>query len=387
MTKSHRSILPLACAVGVAAVLLGCAVSTASAPAASLTPLGDLPGGVFDSRANAVSADGSVVVGTSSSTSGSQTFRWTAGGGMVGLGVLPGDAFSEPGGVSADGSVVVGYSGTVFPTLQTRAFRWTAGPGMVSLGVLPGDTSSSAAGVSADGSVVVGGSGNNSGSHAFRWTAGSGMVGLGTLPGDTSSSAARVSADGSVIVGSSGSHAYRWTAGTGMVDLGSLPGDDLVANEATGVSANGSVIVGSSQWEAFRWTASGMTGLGFLPGESYSRAEGVSGDGSVVFGTAGIGEGYVPFLWTAGSGMQQLGSVLAANGVNPAADGWTNLTAITGISADGHTIVGYGNRSGGFEAFVATVPEPGYLALLIACGSAPLARSRRNNTLTPASSL
>jgi probable HAF family extracellular repeat protein len=363
------------CSAGaVATVLFSGAVSTASA-AAILTPLGDLPGGVFDSRANAVSADGSVVVGTSSSTSGSQTFRWTAGGGMVGLGVLPGDAFSEPGGVSADGSVVVGYSGTVFPTFQTRAFRWTAGPGMVSLGVLPGDTSSTAKGVSGAGSVVAGASG----SQTFRWTTGTGMVGLGTLPGDTSSQATAISADGLAIVGNSGSHAYRWTAGTGMVDLGSLPGDDLVANEATGVSANGSVIVGQSQWEAFRWTASGMTGLGFLPGESNSRAEGVSGDGSVVFGTASIGEGYVPFLWTAGSGMQQLGSVLAANGVNPAADGWTNLTAITGISADGHTIVGYGNRSGGFEGFVAvipTIPEPGSVGL-IAVASVTLLRRRR----------
>src|SRR6185503_11970853 len=102
---------------------------------------------------------------------------------------------------------------------------------------------------------------------------------------------------------------------------------------ATGVSADGSVIVGESQWEAFRWTASGMTGLGFLPGESYSRAEGVSGDGSVVFGTASVGEGYVPFLWTTGSGMQELGTVLAANGLNPAADGWTALYAVTGISS------------------------------------------------------
>src|SRR5436190_21050010 len=98
MTNSHRSILSLVCTAGaVAAVLLGGPVSTASA-AASLTPLGDLPGGVFDSRANAVSGDGSVVVGTSSSASGAQTFRWTAGGGMVGLGVLPGGNLSrQPG--------------------------------------------------------------------------------------------------------------------------------------------------------------------------------------------------------------------------------------------------------------------------------------------------
>ena len=95
MTKSHRSIFSLVGAAGAcAAVLLGSAVSTAYA-AAILTPLGDLPGGVFNSGANAVSGDGSVVVGTGSSASGSQAFRWTAGGGMVGLGFLPGGNLSQ----------------------------------------------------------------------------------------------------------------------------------------------------------------------------------------------------------------------------------------------------------------------------------------------------
>ncbi len=35
-----------------------------------------------------LSADGSVVVGVSNSASGTEAFRWTAGGGMVGLGDL-----------------------------------------------------------------------------------------------------------------------------------------------------------------------------------------------------------------------------------------------------------------------------------------------------------
>jgi probable HAF family extracellular repeat protein len=56
---------------------------------ASLVALGDLPGGSFGSGATAVSSDGSVVVGTSSSASGTEAFRWTASSGMVGLGDLP----------------------------------------------------------------------------------------------------------------------------------------------------------------------------------------------------------------------------------------------------------------------------------------------------------
>ena len=63
MNVRHRSMHSLVCTSGaMAAVLLGGAVSTAFA-AASLTPLGDLPGGEFSSGANGVSADGSVVVG------------------------------------------------------------------------------------------------------------------------------------------------------------------------------------------------------------------------------------------------------------------------------------------------------------------------------------
>ena len=52
--------------------------------------LGDLPGGTFISPAHGVSSDGSVVVGFSNSALGQEAFRWTSGGGMVGLGDLPG---------------------------------------------------------------------------------------------------------------------------------------------------------------------------------------------------------------------------------------------------------------------------------------------------------
>ena len=57
---------------------------------AAFIPLGDLPGGLSLSDARGVSADGSVVVGTSVSASGFEAFRWTQAGGMVGLGFLPG---------------------------------------------------------------------------------------------------------------------------------------------------------------------------------------------------------------------------------------------------------------------------------------------------------
>jgi probable HAF family extracellular repeat protein len=89
----------------------------------TFTPLGDLPGGFFYSRVRGISADGSAVVGTSRSASGTgDAFRWTSGGGIVGLDDLPGGTFfSEAHDVSADGSVVVGEA------TRRRARRHSAG--------------------------------------------------------------------------------------------------------------------------------------------------------------------------------------------------------------------------------------------------------------------
>src|SRR5262249_15157185 len=97
--------------------------------------------------------DGSVVVGSSYSTMGRQAFRWTQGGGMAGLGFLSGGSDSLATGVSADGSVVVGTSNDA--TFASFAFRWTQGSGMVNLGTTPGGAGAAASDVSADGQVVV----------------------------------------------------------------------------------------------------------------------------------------------------------------------------------------------------------------------------------------
>ena len=103
----------------------------------SFEGLGDLPGGGFSSQARGVSADGSVVVGRSNSTSGDEAFRWQDGK-MTGLGDLPGGTFSSYAfDVSANGAVVVGrsFSGS-YPTIM-EAFRWEDGV-MTGLGFTAG---------------------------------------------------------------------------------------------------------------------------------------------------------------------------------------------------------------------------------------------------------
>jgi probable HAF family extracellular repeat protein len=223
----------------------------------TMSGLGFLSGLVgAESVANAVSGDGSVVVGWSQSSHGAITpgdryeaFRWTASS-MTGLGYLPGDYRTIANGTNADGSVVVGYStgGSIF----RQAFVWTAATGMVGLGFLPGatDHDSIATAVSADGSVIVGSSSDASGQgEAFRWQNGT-MTGLGVLPGANYSTALATNSDGSVVVGVSGRD-FLWDQVFGMQDLYHVLVSEYGLNLAgweldtpTGISADGGTIVG-----------------------------------------------------------------------------------------------------------------------------------------------
>lgn len=188
----------------------------------SMTDLGTLSANnSFGSWANAVSGDGLVAVGASNSSPGNQAFRWTQGGGMVGLGDLTGGDFvSEAFGVSFDGAVVVGESTSGNGTRE--AFRWTQAIGMVGLGDLPGGSfRSSAKGVSGDGSIIVGYGTLTNSARAFIWDEANQMrllqdvlvneYGLGAaLTGWTLNEATAISSDGQYITG----YATNPTGGT-----------------------------------------------------------------------------------------------------------------------------------------------------------------------------
>lgn len=348
--------------------------SPAARAAATFTPLTDLPGGGFYSYANAISANGAVVVGQSSSANGLEAFRWTADGGIVGLGDLPGGVFeSSASGVSADGSVVVGSGNMTSVGSGTEAFRWTSQGGMVGLGDLPGGLFvSGAAGVSADGSVVVGYSIGSSGNRPIRWTAAGGMMALTDSPKIDGASVSAISADASVVAGTffPPGQAFRLTEAGGMVPLVGPP--DSVQSGAWGISADGSAIVGdvskhspkgdgSTIWEAYRWTAaSGMVRLGVLSPHDQSLAFAASADGSVVVGGCygSDDDPYSSFYWTKSLGMVNLRDLLISQGAANLA-GW-NLDSATGVSADGRTIAGYGtNPAGNQEAWVARLDASG----------------------------
>ncbi|MFP3519328.1 HAF repeat-containing protein, partial [Pseudomonas sp. SIMBA_077] len=85
--------------------------------------------------------------------------------------------------MSADGSVVVGDSTTT--NGDYRAFKHTDAMGMIDLGTLGGQTSQ-AFGISADGHVVVGMAQTaTGGTQAFKHTDTAGMVGLDSWGGDS----------------------------------------------------------------------------------------------------------------------------------------------------------------------------------------------------------
>lgn len=308
-------------------------------------------------EAHAASEDGSVVVGVSRALNG-EAVRWTLSEGTTeSLGDLPGGSVnpnSFANDVSADGQVVVGFGTS---DSGREAFRWTAAGGMVGLGDFAGGIGdSSATAVSEDGLVVVGYGTSSSGRSAFRWTSTNGMVGLGDLAGGSiGSEAFDVSPDGSVVVGISrsglGDEAFRWTQAGGMVALGDLPGGDF-GSEARGASENGGVVVGAGSIAdasaAFYWTqADGMQnllevlvaqGADVTGWDSLEIAYDVSPDGSAIVGYGyhnGLPEAFLAYVGDATPGPDNLFGTPG----NDTLDGKGGADVMTGLAGDDTYIV------------------------------------------------
>jgi predicted outer membrane repeat protein len=224
--------------------------------------------------AKGISGDGSIAVGTSWATGiEDEVFRWTAQSGITRLAGLPGAAIrTNADAISADGLVIVGdriYDGAPY----RDCFRCTEGE------VLGLDAHTANA-TSSDGSVVVGGLDNHETAlfEAYRWTRETGIVLLGTCLPNFNSRALAVSGDGSVVVGyvqnNSGfdeQKAFIWDEKHGMRLLQDVLEDDFGLDlsgwklaepwaswKATGISQDGLTIVGvalNSQGEREAWRA------------------------------------------------------------------------------------------------------------------------------------
>jgi probable HAF family extracellular repeat protein len=186
-----------------------------------------------------ISADGSVIVGTAENIIGQtytmRAFRWTSATGMVDLGALPNSpGNSRASAVSADGSIIVGQVAGHPPEHLWIAYRWTAASGMQEFLPGPRPFLAAATAISADGQTIAGTLAN----EAFRWSQ---SAGFEVIAG-TEHTPAAVVAGGDVIAGIVAIQAgFRWTAAHGLQWLGGN------SRGIYGASADGSLLVGYGQ--------------------------------------------------------------------------------------------------------------------------------------------
>jgi probable HAF family extracellular repeat protein len=272
-----------------------------------------------------VSDDGVVVVGYCTVTpTGTRAFRWTRDDGMSSLGELGTESRAEA--VSSDGAVIVGTYGDG----RLHMFRWTQATGMVSEPALADEIESLVYDVNGDGSVAVGRS-SPSGT-AFRWTEAEGLD-LGRLHAIDNSVAWGVSGDGAIVVGDHPSEglAFRWTAATGSERLPDSPQPGRAFARA--ISRDGRLIAGygistGESW-GLLWRGDGIDvfeGLG-------SDVRAVSNTG-IVIATYAVWNGA---LRTPHQALEDIGIVIDT-AFEP------DVSSIRSISADGNYYVGTGEE-------------------------------------------
>ncbi|MBL8877106.1 MAG: hypothetical protein JNM86_15030 [Phycisphaerae bacterium] len=223
--------------------------------------LGESLSGIGNAIAQAVSSDGTTVVGAGDSGSGNlaRGFRWNRAWGMTSSLLLDSVSTSQYYGLSRDGRVAVGGGNRNMSSSNT-AIAATIDK-IIDLGTFPGESYAVALDANEDGSVVVGYGRKAGGMRGFRWTEETGLVDLGTprsglwLAQDYSSIFVHAAnADGSVVVGEAwgpmGSRAFAWTPSLGMIDLNSyfsamgIPRSDGALTAAISVSDDGRIIAG-----------------------------------------------------------------------------------------------------------------------------------------------
>lgn len=234
--------------------------------------LGNLGGQVTAARA--VSRDGKLVVGQARSAVGDEAFMWTAESGMTSLGALPGGGRTlAANAISANGQVIVGLGAD----FSFEAFQWRSG-NVMTLGTFDrANPGSEAFGVSADGAVIVGqGSGRDAdgAGEASVWFPGRGQLNLRKYLLDHGVTAVQswllvgatgVSDDGRTIVGygvSPQSRGEAWIARIEIDDVTTTPPNPPVVTPPAAPS-NLTAVANTSQ-VVLRWidNANNETGFG-----------------------------------------------------------------------------------------------------------------------------
>jgi probable HAF family extracellular repeat protein len=216
---------------------------------------------------------------------------------------------------------------------------------------------STAGAISRDGHTVAGITGTPGMYFGYRWTAARGMVAT-PFHGDTldSEKITGVSDDGSVIVGSHSDFiggapsAYRHVDGSNTPGFMPLPFSPPFG-VARAVSADGSVAVGqlafrdgnSTTLFGFRWYPAGGQTVATPNDGTYGDVTGISADGFTIIGTTGTNPAVnqQAYLWSSPQDPVLLGD-LPGGGFSSAAKS---------VSSDGTVVVGLGTSASGPEAF------------------------------------
>ncbi len=306
-----------------------------------------------DESPAAVNRDGSVVVG---SYYYGGAFRWSSTLGMQGLGTFPGQLYAQANDVSDDGAVVVGSSGTWSTSTgwsYLQAYRWTAGGGMQNLGLLPGGARSEALAVSGDGSIVVGMTLDLSLTtpRAFAWTQASGIValdaylaGLGVnLTGWDLGEVRGISADGQTMFGYglfNGGVAGWIVTGFGQTGTAYCFGD---GGATPCPCANGGT-VGNGCANSLSASGANLTGLGVpsIASDTLVLAGTRMPDSSALYfqGTGrangGLGVVFGDGLRCAGGAVVRLGTTINVGGASQYPSGIDPTISVKGLNVAGN---------------------------------------------------
>ncbi len=405
MNRTKSNLLAATALVAFAGVMLAApqvakaqsttAVLLPSAPASQTAECSNVSS--TDTRAGAISANGSTVAGISSNIAGCPVV-WVDGNPAI----APTGAFGLRGAeifhvtsLSGDGRVIVGYSSRAERESyyleaggEIQAFANPAANQYIRLG---GEVDSTGTYFAlGSGSIVPG---TSSDFRAWRWSQAGGYESLGSFGPQWDMFADAISGDGQKIAvdglnreapsATDGFHqvAGLWTPSTGLVrlpDLSASPvnGTEITYSRAFGISRDGSTIVGESRSadglvQAAYWRGGQAFGLGYLPGAALptdrfafsvgtTRALAANADGSVVVGRSIGVTNNLAWRWTSASGMQDLNLFATNAGVNL---GGFVLTDAVGLSDNGQYITGNSfnaaqSQSRGYVLSIAAAPPP-----------------------------
>lgn len=184
------------------------------------------------------------------------------------------------------------------------------------------------------------------------------LLTLAPRPGDTVVTVFGISGDGLTVVGSSGGPttlaAVRWNSVTGVsttIPYSPLPGRG--GSQATVTNSNGTIFgVGAISNSTFQARAvrvalpSTQDNLPLAPGGNFSYVTGMSSDGSVLTGWAGINandSGARMFRWTLAGGFQVLPIPAGTSG-----NQFTDALTTRSVSGDGQVVLGHSNDGIGY---------------------------------------